>query len=195
MGRTSRFKKEPPLAFKTLRPEDKKKIERRQIANGFTDVDGLQTAMNAARKKIGKPAVSRSIAGLANKRLKEVYERIDMYAATIKKAGGETNSTAIAGSLFGHDLVTGFLLQVIDDDTLSLTDKANLVHKLSQTSINFTRSLEGLKEGARIDEKEFYEATQATANEVSTLVKNEGLSDDVASTIAAKILGIGRGKT
>lgn len=194
MPRTSRFKKEPPVAFKTLRPEDKRKLEQRQIANGFTDIDGLHAEMNKARKKVSKPAVSRSVAGLANKRLKEVYDRIDMYAATIKKMGAETNSTAIAGNLFGHDLVTGFLLEVMEDNTLSLTDKANLVHKLSQTSANFTRSLEGLKEGARIDRDEFYQATQAAADEVKTLVKKQGLSDEIANDISEKILGIGRAK-
>lgn len=175
--------------FQQLPPEDRAFVERRQFDKGFGDIDGLQDDL----KQRGHD-IPRSTCGEINKFLKEktaqLQQKTSDMTALVNAMGDKAHNLGLANVALlqneSQEILGKLNLGQIDFNEIDDEQKLKIFYNLSKVNHDSARAAQTLQ-SAKI---ELEKRVKETAQAVEETVKKAGLSDETATFIRQKILGI-----
>jgi hypothetical protein len=164
-----------------LPAEIKAELDKKLINNAFSDCQGLADWLSSIGYEIKKSAI-----GAYSKEFKERLEFLrnatEQARAIATEAGDDDNSLGDALTRLVQHKIFQILVDLEINSSMSLDD----LEKLS-------RSISSLNRMAILQKRWMLEARErakTAADEIETITRQAGLSDDTAALIRAKVMGV-----
>jgi hypothetical protein len=178
-----------PSEFSRLPQEVREWFQQRQASNGFADIDGAVSELRERGYEISRSALGRSNLFL-KQRTAAILERTESTTALLNALGDKAHDIGLANVAMLNDLSTEILEKLdisnLDLDGLEPGDKLKIFLKipamsrdLAQSAINHEKAK--AEAGGRV---------RAVADEVASMAKRGGVSDEDVETIRRKVLGL-----